>query len=242
MRKSILPGLIVSLAAIAVPAFAQPVSEKPAPAGQAPSDPDAMCVLQSQNAMLEMMNRGELTEGQTNQLFELSNYFAFFSGRLSARHDFAAIAPLIIWAARAMSRDPEAPVNAARRCFAEVSEANLAVNLEFDRALSEPAPAEAPPGPVDPDALCLVTMRGPALAAPNDSGLSFRERREVENAFAYFLGRLVARQPPGTALPSLSAAHAAIPPQPRLGSIERTCIGDAKRVIDAAGEAGIAEG
>ena len=201
---------------------------------------DALCVIHSHNAMLAMLERDDLDQRQTERLFELSNYFAYFSGRLSVRHDFPAIAPLIAAAARSLRQDPDAQPTALRRCFAEVGEARRTIDVEFDGALSQPAPpGKTSAESVDRNALCLVTMRGPALAAPNDDSLSFRERRETENAFAYFMGRLYARQPPGTAQPSLSAAHAAIPAQPGLGSLERTCVGDARRVVDAAGEAAI---
>lgn len=244
MIRTLPPALF--LAAIAASAFAQPASDKPAPdpvlapAEPAPSDPDAQCAVQSQNAILAMMMRGERAAGH---LRGAGNAFAYFSGRLSARHDAAAISPVIAAAALTL-QDMEVQMSTARRCFAEFEEANRAVELEFDGARSRPeAPAsassEASPTAVDPDTLCLVTMRGPSLAAPNNRRLGARQQREVGNAFPYYTGRLYARQQPGGALPSLSPLLAGISPQPGPQSIERICIDNAERVIAAIGEAGI---
>lgn len=64
---------------------------------------------------------------------------------------------------------------------------------------------------VDPDALCLVIVRGAALGSKRASADAMRD---IETAFAYFAGRVSARNGAGEITPKVAAALKWDPPKP----------------------------
>ena len=74
---------------------------------------------------------------------------------------------------------------------------------------------------VDPDALCLVIVRGSALASKRASADTMRD---IETAFAYFAGRVSARNEAGAITPKVAAALKWNPPKHEYDLKGLTCM------------------
>lgn len=93
----------------------------------------------------------------------------------------------------------------------------LAPGQSEARARADRASASA----VDPDALCLVIVRGAALGSKQASADTMRD---IETAFAYFAGRVSARNEAGAITPMVAAALEWNPPKREYDLKGLTCM------------------
>lgn len=215
-----------SLASALPQAAAQPAAPVTAPS----LDPDAQCLMLMRGYAMGVQRES------SNAVGTWETAFAYYAGRLLARHQPDAITPL---AAAALQADPpEADRYAeAQRCRAAAVQ--LLTGDQVGRAPANAAPAAAD-APRDPDAYCLRLMRvafQSLMQAMRGGQAPGGQLRGLMIAQAYYTGRLAALRGEAVIEALTAAAYREGQPHAEVEADATRCYGggaDAARAINRA--------
>lgn len=216
----------------ASPASAQPPAapQPAAPVGAPALNPDAQCLMLMRGYAMGVQRESSSAVGTWETAF------AYFAGRLLARHQPEAITPL---AAAALRADPPEADRYAEAQSCRAAAVQLLTGDQVGRAPANGAPAAAE-APRDPDAYCLRLMRAAFLSqmqAMQRGRAPGGQMRGLMIAQAYYTGRLAALRGEAAIETLTDAAYREGQPHAEVEADATRCYGggaDAARTINGA--------